>query len=124
MDEETQSSPFDEKVTVMIVIPEGKKLTGTAIITLEDITLQDAQSVELASVITPASKLINDQITVEVPIDLRLVNPDAIVNVAVHIDSDDSGDLSNGDWISDSLVSVITNATMIATIDIIQIGVN
>jgi len=120
-DENTSSS--DAEVVVTIAVPEGETLTGTAIFTLEDLTIQDAPAVELARVTTPASSLMDALPSITIPIDLNLVNPDAEINVAVHIDSDDDGLFSDGDWMSDSIVNVINNGEMAVVIDIVKIGV-
>ena len=122
LDEEKTSSS-DAEVMVTISVPEGKTLSGTAIITLEDITIQDTPSVQLATVRVPASTLAYALPTVAIPVDLRSINSDTNVNVAVHIDSDNDGLLSNGDWISDSIVNVINNGQMAVIIDIVKIGV-
>lgn len=119
---EKSTSVSDAEVMVTIALPAGHVLTGKAIITLEDISVQDAASVKLASISIPASTLIDDQYTVAVPIDLGLVKPDTSVNVAVHIDSDNNGLLSEGDWISDSIVNAINNNVMSVTVDVVQIG--
>lgn len=118
------SSGDDAEVVVTVVVPEGETLTGTAIITLQDITLQDAPSVELARETASASTLGSDQTQVAVPVDLSVVKPNASINVAVHIDADDDGSFSNGDWISDSVTNVITNDKMVADVAVVQIGAN
>ena len=116
-----QASSAGAEVSVKIIIPSDDTLTGTAIITLEDISFPDAPSVELARLEVPASSLSNDQAGVAVPIDLQTVDSGADINVAVLIDSDDSGDASAGDWISKSLALVITNDRMEATVDVMRI---
>ena len=116
-----QASSAGAEVSVKIIIPSDEALSGTAIITLEDISFQDAPSVELARLEVPASTLTNDQATVAVPIDLQTVDSGADINVAVLIDSDDSGDASPGDWISNSLALVITNDRMEATVDVVRL---
>jgi len=120
--EEERTLASDAEVIVTIAVPEGNTLTGTAIITLEDITVQDAPSLPLASVSTAVSALMDAQATIAIPIDLSLVDSKADVNVAVHIDADDDGVVSNGDWISDSIVNVINNDKMNVVVEVVQIG--
>jgi len=119
--EEENNSSSDAEVIVTIAVPEGETLAGTAIITLEDITMQDAPAVQLASVSAEASSLTHSLPTITIPIDLSLVNAGADINVAVHIDSDNDGRLSNGDWISDTIVNVINNGKMAVVVEIIKI---
>jgi len=40
----------------------------------------------------------------------------------VHIDMDNNGLLSDGDWISDSIVNVINNAKMAVAVEITRVG--
>ena len=108
---------------VTISVPESEILSGTAIVTLEDVTVQDTPSVSLAKVNVPASTFAHALPTIAIPIDLKSINSDTDVNVAVHIDSDNDGLLSNGDWISDSIVNVINNGKMAVVVDIVKIGV-
>jgi len=111
-----ETSASDAEVTVTIVVPETETLTGTVIVTLEDISIQDQPAVALSSVRVAASTLRHDS-PVVVPINLQLVGTNADVNVAVHIDMDDNALLSDGDWISDSIVNVISNNKMAAVVD-------
>jgi len=119
---EAQTPTTSQEIKVTIAVPEDVTLSGTAIITLEDITLLDTSAVELARVVVPASDLEKPNATIAVSVDLRLVKPDATVNVAVLIDVDNSGDLSVGDWISDSLATVINNSKMAVIIGVVRIG--
>ena len=117
-----KASSESTEVTVTIVIPEEQTLTGTAIVILEDISYQDSPSVELARTEVPAASLTDTQARVVVPIDLQTVDSGADVNVAVLVDSDDSGDTSSGDWISDTLALVITNSVMDVSVDVVQVS--
>ena len=49
-------------------------------------------------------------------------SPNAIINASVHVDADTDGTLSDGDWISDSIVPVVSNSKMSATISIVEVG--
>ena len=118
---DAQASSGSAEVSVTIKIPDDETLTGTAIIVIEDISLQDAPSVELARLEVPAASLVDNQAAVSIPIDVQSVDPDATINVAVLIDADDSGAMSAGDWISDSLVPVINNLIMKVSVDVVKI---
>ena len=117
-----QASSAGAEVSVKIIIPAAETLTGTAIITLEDISFQDAPSVELARLEIPASSLTADKASVAVPIDLQTVDSSADITVAILIDSDDSGDASAGDWISNTLALVINNSRMEVSMDVVRIN--
>ena len=117
-----QASSAGAEVSVNIIIPADETLTGTAIITLEDVSFPDAPSVELARLEVPANSLTNDQASVAVPVNLQTVDSGADINVAVLIDSDDSGDASAGDWISNTLALVITNSVMDVSVDVVRIN--
>ena len=117
-----QTSPAGAEVSVTIKMPEDAIIAGTVIIVLEDITFQDVPSVELARLEVPATSLLDNQAEVVIPIDLQAVNSEAIINVAVLIDADNSGAASNGDWISDSLVPVITNSKMKVSVNVARIN--
>jgi len=120
--EDKKASASDAEVAVTIAVPEGTSLTGTAIVTLEDIALQDVPSVTLAEVSVATSTFKLAQPTVIVPIDLQLITARTEVNVAVHIDADDDGLLSDGDWISDTLVPAVNNNIKAVVVDVIKIG--
>ena len=111
------------RVIVTIALPLDTLLTGTTIVTLEDISRQDAASEELAKFAVDSATLKPDEATIAVPIDLAVVSPNATVNVSVHVDMDSDGVLSSGDWISESIVPVITNSKMTATVNIVKIGI-
>jgi len=113
-------SPSD--VVVTIVLPSGKSLSGTTVVTLEDVSLQDAPSEILARSEVASNTLQSSDGTIVVPIDLSLVSPNAIINASVHVDADTDGTLSDGDWISDSIVPVVSNSKMSATISIVEVG--
>jgi len=113
-------SPSD--VVVTIALPSGKLLSGTTIVTIEDVSLQDAPSVILARLEVESTTVKSSDGTIVVPIDLSLVPPNAIINASVHVDADSDGTISAGDWISDSVVPVITNSKMSAAISIVEIG--
>lgn len=121
---EKNSSASDAEVMVKVALPEGHVLEGEgeAIFTLEDISVQDAPPTVLANVTIPVITLMDNLLQVAVPIDLDLVEPDASINVAVHIDTDSNGLLSDGDWISDSIVNAINNDVMAVAVEIIKIG--
>lgn len=118
---DNQSVLSGSEVIVTIIVPEGTELTGTAIITLEDITFQDQPSVELAKASAPASALLNAQSTIAVPFDLQVIDPKATINVAVHIDADNSGTITDGDWLSDSIVIVINNSKFDVAVSLVKI---
>jgi len=117
-----EKTSFDIEVMVKVAVPEGNSLSGTAIITLEDTTVQDTASVPLASVKVDASTLVPDHPAIAIPVNPSLVNMNADINVAVHIDTDENGRFSDGDWISDAIVNVITNDKTDAVVGIVRIG--
>jgi len=112
----------DTEVVVTIAVPAGNALSGTAIVSLEDITVQDAPAVQLASVSVDVSSLQRTEPTIVIPINLRHITAKTDINVAVHIDADNNGLLSEGDWISDSIVRAISNAKMAVVVDVVRIG--
>lgn len=102
-----------EAITVAIDVPPDAELAGTAIIALEDVSLADAGSIQIAAVEVPAGNLaaIDNEVEIILPLPL-----DGTIDVAatVHIDTDESGGFSQGDWISPDLVLVTPETTTVA----------
>ena len=92
-------------VTVTVDIPADADLFGVAVVALEDISLADAPSVEIARVEMPVEQLAGQGNTVDVFLPLPL---DGTIDVTatVHIDVDENGAFSQGDWISPELAMV------------------
>lgn len=92
-------------VTVIVDRPDGVELFGTAIVALEDVSLSDAPSIEIARVEVPTADLAAMNDTVEIFLPLPL-DGSIDVTATVHIDTDESGTFSQGDWISPELIPV------------------
>ena len=119
---EDAEQTLSTEVIVTIAMPSGLTAKGVVVVTLEDITLPDVPAKELARVRVATSALQASRGSVVVPVDLKLIKSNAMINAAVHIDIDNNGIVSDGDWISDSIVLVITNSKMRATIDVVKVG--
>lgn len=123
--EEGDDRPEDEAdaasvVAVTVDVPEGVQLAGTAIVALEDITYSDVESVEIASVKLPVAELLQQDNVVEVFLPLPL-DGSVDVTATVHIDVDENGVFSQGDWISPELAMVTPAAASAVTVIMIQI---
>jgi hypothetical protein len=92
-------------VTVTVDIPADAELFGVAVVALEDVSLADAPSVEIARVEMPVDQLAGQGNKVDVFLPLPL---DGTIDVTatVHIDVDENGAFSQGDWISPELAMV------------------
>ncbi len=122
--EEGDSRPDDEAdpasvVSITVDLPEGADIAGTAIVALEDITYADAAAVEIASVNLPVAQLVEQQNQVDIFLPLPL-DGSVEVTATVHIDVDESGSISQGDWISPALAPV-TGAGDSVTVTMIQV---
>lgn len=99
-------------LSVTVDAPEGVELAGVAVIAIEDVSLADAPSVEIARVEVPAAQLAEQpavELFVPVPLDGSID-----VTATVHIDTDESGSISPGDWISPELVPVGPDTSEVA----------
>ncbi len=99
-------------ISVTVDAPAGVELSGTAVIAIEDVSLADAPSTEIARVEVPAAQLAGSSavdLFVPVPLDGSIE-----VTATVHIDTDDSGSISPGDWISPELVPVGPDTSEVA----------
>lgn len=92
-------------VSVAVDVPVGTELAGTAIVALEDASLSDVESVEIARVELPAADLAANGNVVEVFLPLPL-DGTLDITATVHIDVDENGSFSQGDWISPELTPV------------------
>ncbi len=101
-----QVAPGEESLTEFVVVtvdlPPGQTLTGTAVVALEDVTLRDAAALELERVELPVEELVANGGRVEVLLPLPL-DGSLDINAAVHIDVDQDGLVTSGDWISPDL---------------------
>ncbi len=99
-------------ISVTVDAPDGVELLGTAVIAIEDVSLADASSTEIARVEVPAADVADRtavDLFVPVPLDGTIE-----VTATVHIDTDESGSVSPGDWISPELVPVGPDTTKVA----------
>ncbi|MEL7156972.1 MAG: hypothetical protein AAFN30_10275 [Actinomycetota bacterium] len=96
-------------VLVKVQLPADQALTGTVIVALEDVSLADAAPIELERVEMPVNDLIvaggEVEVFLPVPLDGSLD-----INASAHVDVDQDGAISAGDWISTELV-LVTPAT-------------
>jgi len=108
-------------VDVKVNLPVSHALTGKTIVTLEDISVQDVAAGEIARLVIPTSELMANQGLVTIPIGTRSDMLTTSINAAVLVDVDDNGIVSDGDWMSDSIVIVSLGSTAVFTIDLVQI---
>lgn len=106
-------------VAVTIDVPSGVELAGVAIVALEDITVADTEAVEIGRVELPASDLqvLGNEVEVFLPLPL---DGSIDVTATVHIDVDENGAVSQGDWISPAL-SMVTSDSTAVVVEIVQI---
>ena len=107
-------------VEVTVGLPPDTELVGKAIITLEDISLADTESVEIARVEMPIAELAAQDHRVQVFLPLPL-DGSVDVNAAVHLDIDENGSFSPGDWISPGLALVTPESASNIVIDVVPI---
>ncbi len=107
-------------VNVKVGLPPDTELVGKAIITLEDISLADVESVEIARVELPIAELAAQDHRVEVFLPLPL-DGSVEVNAAVHLDIDENGSFSPGDWISPGLALVTSETAPNIVVDVVPI---
>lgn len=107
-------------VSVTVDLPPGVELAGTAIVALEDITYADAEAIEIASVELPVAQLIENDHRVDVFLPLPL-DGSVEVTATVHIDIDENGVFSTGDWISPELAMVAPGSNPEVTVNVVQI---
>lgn len=107
-------------VTVTVDLPADVELFGVAVVALEDISLADAPSVEIARVEIPVDQLAGQNNTVDVFLPLPL---DGTIDVTatVHIDVDENGTFSQGDWISPDLAMVTPESQSNIVVDLVRI---
>lgn len=116
--------PFGEanvanQVLVKVTVPAGAELKGTAIISLEDTIVSDTDSVVISTVKVSAEELANGA---EVPVFLPLpLDANVEIAVTVHIDIEDSGSLSTGDFISTQFAYFSTSAERVATVRLVEV---
>ena len=108
-DERPDGSEGPVVVSVTVDVPPEVDLAGTAIVALEDITYSDTESVEISRIELPAADLRSQSDRVELLLPLPL-DGSIDVTATVHIDVDESGGFSHGDWISPSLAPVTTES--------------
>lgn len=116
-EEETDAASV---VSIMVDLPEGADLAGIAIVALEDVTMADAEAIQIASLELPVDQLAAQNNMVEVFLPLPLDGSVAIT-ATVHIDVDENGSFSQGDWISPDLVPVTTETASEITVKMVQI---
>lgn len=107
-------------VNVTVGVPPDTDLAGNAIITLEDVTLVDTESLEIARVEIPISELAAQDHQVEMFLPLPL-DGSIEVNAAVHLDIDENGSFSPGDWISPDLAMVTSESAANIVVDVVPI---
>lgn len=107
-------------VSVIVDLPIDVELAGTVIVALEDITYADAEGVEIGRVELPVAQLRNQGNRVELFLPLPF-DGSVDVTATVHIDVDESGGLSPGDWISPELAMVGADPTTPVTVSIVPI---
>lgn len=107
-------------VLVTVDVPAETELLGTAVVSLEDISYSDTESIEIASVRVPAAELQSQDNKVEVFLPLPL-DGSIDVTAAVHIDVDESGTISPGDWISPELAMVAPGEASEVTVSIVPV---
>ena len=107
-------------VSVTVDLPADVELAGRAIVTLEDVTYSDIDAAEIARVELTAADLRTRGDTVDVVVPLPL-DGTVDINAAVHLDVDESGTLSQGDWISSELAPVTAAAAGAVTVRVVQI---
>lgn len=107
-------------VSITVDVPEGVQLAGTAIVALEDVTFSDAESVEVARVEVSAADLAarNNQVDLFLPLPL---DGSLDIVATVHIDVDENGTFSQGDWISPDLAPVTSQNAAAVSVIMVQI---
>lgn len=107
-------------VSVKVDLPDDVELFGVAVVALEDISLADAPSIEIARVEVPVGQLATQDNTVEVFLPLPL---DGTIDVTatVHIDVDENGAFSQGDWISPELAMVTPESQSNIVVNLVRI---
>ncbi|MEM8926178.1 MAG: hypothetical protein AAGD35_21960 [Actinomycetota bacterium] len=95
-------------VTVVVELPEGV-VDGTVAVVLEDITLADAEALELERVEMTTAELIEREGRVDVLLPVPL-DGTLDLNAAVHVDVDNDGTVTAGDWVSPALSLVTPDA--------------
>ncbi len=123
--DEGDDRPVDEAdpasiVVVTVALPEGADVAGNAIVALEDITYVDAEAVEIANVTLPVAKLLEQGNEVELFLPLPL-DGSIDVTATVHIDVDENGAFSQGDWISPELAMIAPGEGSQVTVSVVQI---
>lgn len=122
--DEGDSQPEGERdgasvIAVTVDVPSGAVLAGTAIVALEDVTIADVEAIEIGRVELPAADLEAQNNRVELFLPLPL-DGSIDVTATVHIDVDENGTFSQGDWISPAL-AMVTVGTESVTVEIVQI---
>ncbi len=107
-------------VEVTVALPPDTDLVGEAVITLEDVSLADTESVEITRVELPIEDLAAQDHRVEVFLPLPL-DGSVDVNAAVHLDIDEDGSFSPGDWISPELVLVTPESAANVVVEVVPI---
>ncbi|MGI9596858.1 MAG: hypothetical protein ACR2QK_11900 [Acidimicrobiales bacterium] len=107
-------------VLVTVDLPEGADLAGTVVVALEDITYADVDAIEIASVELSVAQLLEQENRVEVFLPLPL-DGSVDVTATVHIDVDENGSFSQGDWISPEVAMVTPDSASEVTVTMVQI---
>lgn len=117
--------PADEQdstsvVSLAIDLPDGVQPAGIVIVALEDVTFADSEIVEIARVELTAADLVARSNRVDMFLPLPL---DGSLDVAAtaHIDVDENGTFSQGDWISPERVPVTNENAGSVTVIMVQI---
>ena len=92
-------------VSIKVDVPPDADLAGIAIVTLEDVSYSDVESVEIIRIELPVEDLRSQDDTVELLLPLPL-DGSVDVTATAHIDVDESGSFAQGDWISNELALV------------------
>jgi hypothetical protein len=107
-------------VSVVVELPADRALAGMAIVTLEDVSYADVPASELGRVELPVDELLDQGAMVEIFLPIPL-DGSIDVNAAVHIDVDEDGAVSQGDWVSPDLVLVTAFTGSTVSVPIIQV---
>lgn len=123
--EEGDQRPEDEVdgasvVRVVVELPPDIDLAGNVIVALEDITYSDTEAVEIARLELPVAQLIEQGNQVEMFLPLPL-DGSVDVTATVHLDVDENGTFSQGDWISPELAMVTPETSSNVIVNLVQI---
>ena len=104
-------APIDEPLFVSIETPPDASLAGVIVVTVEDASLADQQAAVVSEVRFPVAELDGNRIPINVPIPVESAGE---LTVAVHVDRDETGTISQGDLLSTTVVPLLASSGEVA----------